>query len=109
MTPIGTEKTPFSGTFDGNNHRIENLTITKNNKEQDEQVALFAHVAEGAVIENLGVVATKIDKLKRSQRHRALKLIQETLGLPAESPVLPFSSETREGLKELWQVIDDQI
>jgi len=66
------------------------------------------HLLEEAEVPTL-VVATKIDKLKRAQRHKSLKTIHETLGLPAETQVLPFSSETREGLKELWQVIDDQI
>lgn len=55
------------------------------------------------------VVATKIDKLKRSQRHKSLKVIHETLGLQEDMLVLPFSSETREGVKELWQVIEDQL
>ena len=66
------------------------------------------HLLEEAEVPTL-VVATKIDKVKRGQRQRALRLIRETLGLETEMLVLPFSSETREGLKELWQVIDAQI
>lgn len=66
------------------------------------------HLLEEAEVPTL-VVATKIDKLKRSQRHRSLQLIRETLGLEKDMLVLPFSAETREGYKELWQVIDDQI
>lgn len=66
------------------------------------------HLLEEAEVPTL-VVATKIDKLKRSQRQRSLQLIRETLGLEKDMLVLPFSAETREGLKELWQVIDDQI
>ena len=66
------------------------------------------HLLEEAEVPTL-VVATKIDKLKRSQRQRALNLIRATLDLHEDMLIVPFSSETREGLKELWQVIDDQI
>jgi GTP-binding protein len=55
------------------------------------------------------VVATKVDKLKRSQRNKSLNLIRETLGLPDDYQVLPFSSVEREGVKDLWQVIEDQL
>jgi GTP-binding protein len=55
------------------------------------------------------VVATKVDKLKRSQRNKSFNLIRETLGLPDDYLVLPFSSVDREGVKELWQVIEDQL
>jgi GTP-binding protein len=65
------------------------------------------HILEEAEVPTL-VVATKIDKLKRSQRQRALNLIGETLELDRAS-IVPFSSVTREGLKDLWQVIDGQL
>jgi GTP-binding protein len=55
------------------------------------------------------VVATKIDKLKRSQRAGQMKLIRETLGLEQDALVLPFSGENGEGVRELWQVIDDVL
>lgn len=55
------------------------------------------------------VVATKVDKLKRSQRVRSLRLIRDTLGLDEDAMLIPFSGETREGLKELWEVIDGLI
>lgn len=54
------------------------------------------------------IVATKIDKLKRSQRQRSLNLITETLGVDKDV-VIPFSGVTREGLKDLWRVIDDLL
>ena len=66
------------------------------------------NILEEAEVPTL-VVATKIDKLKRSQRRGNLAQIQETLGLPEDIEVLPFSSVDREGVKELWQVIADQL
>jgi len=51
------------------------------------------------------LVATKSDKLKRSQVPRHLAIIRKSLGL-AEPPV-PFSSETKDGREELWRIIMD--
>lgn len=50
------------------------------------------------------VVATKMDKLKNSQRRKQLNLIKDTLELEDEI-LIPFSSETKEGLEEVWKVL----
>ncbi len=55
------------------------------------------------------LVATKIDKLKRSERKRNLARIQSALELPEEAWIIPFSTVTGEGKKELWGVIDDVL
>jgi len=49
-----------------------------------------------------GVVATKIDKLSRAERQRAMKTYEAVF----EHPVLPFSADTGEGLDDLWKLID---
>jgi GTP-binding protein len=48
------------------------------------------------------VVATKIDKLARGERIRALRELESVL----EYPALPVSAATGEGLDELWKLID---
>lgn len=45
------------------------------------------------------VIATKMDKVKNSQRFRNLKAISEQLEVPMES-IIPFSSETKEGKED---------
>lgn len=55
------------------------------------------------------IVATKIDKLNRSQRAQNLKTIYKTLELDPETLVVPFSAVTGEGVKEIWDVIENQI
>ena len=47
------------------------------------------------------IVATKIDKLTRSERARNLKTIGDTFGTAA----LPVSVASGEGLDELWRMI----
>jgi GTP-binding protein len=48
------------------------------------------------------VVATKIDKLGRAERSRAVRAFESVL----ETSVLPVSAVTGEGLDELWKLID---
>ena len=58
-----------------------------------------------SVADNAAVVATKIDKLSRRERQRAIK----TNDAVFEHPVLPVSAVTGEGLDELWKLIDQLL
>lgn len=49
------------------------------------------------------VVATKVDRLSRSAKTASLVAIRRSLG--SERTVIPVSSETGEGIPELWKVI----
>ena len=51
------------------------------------------------------VVANKVDKLKKSQIEPNLLVIRETLGLPDEAELLPFSAEKGEGKDRLIGLI----
>ncbi len=53
------------------------------------------------------VVATKLDKLKKSQIESNLTDIYNDLELNDESLLLPFSSETKVGKDELISILDD--
>lgn len=52
------------------------------------------------------VIATKADKVKRSQKNALTKQIRETLQVIEGTPVIPFSSVTKEGKDEIWEYID---
>lgn len=43
------------------------------------------------------IIATKADKIKRSQLQKQIRLIRETLELPEETDVIPFSSVSKNG------------
>lgn len=53
----------------------------------------------------LVVAANKCDKLKKTQIEPSAALIRETLGLPENVPVVPFSAEKGTGKDELWGAI----
>lgn len=52
------------------------------------------------------VIATKLDKIKRSQKDKQVKLIKETLGAKPGTIIIPYSSETKQGREEIWDLIE---
>ncbi len=52
------------------------------------------------------IIATKLDKLKRSQVQKHVKMIKEGLGLVPGTTVIPFSAETKQGREEIWELIE---
>ena len=57
----------------------------------------------------LAVIATKMDKLKRSEVKKNLDKIKTTLELTDDDYLIPFSSEKRQGIDRVWQVIDEML
>lgn len=55
------------------------------------------------------IVATKLDKIKRSQVTKQVKAIRTGLGLGKDDILIPFSSQTKQGLDTLWEVVENYI
>ena len=53
------------------------------------------------------IIATKLDKLKRSQVAKQLKAVKQGLQVQPGTIVIPFSAETKQGREEIWSVIDN--
>ncbi len=53
------------------------------------------------------VIATKLDKLKRSQVARQVKILREGLGMAKEDVLIPFSAETKQGREEIWKLMEE--
>ena len=52
------------------------------------------------------IIATKLDKIKRSQIQKQMKLIREGLSVRPGTLIIPFSAETKQGRDEIWEVIE---
>ncbi len=52
------------------------------------------------------VIATKLDKIKRSQITKQLKLIREGLQVEPDTILIPFSAETKQGREEIWELVE---
>ncbi len=53
------------------------------------------------------IIATKLDKINRSQIQKQIKLIKNKLEVKPETKIIPFSSETKQGRDEVWSLIDE--
>lgn len=53
------------------------------------------------------VIATKLDKINRSQIAKQTKLIRTALQMPKDGILIPFSAETKQGRDEIWQKIEE--
>lgn len=52
------------------------------------------------------VIATKLDKIKRSQIQKNVSIIKKTLGMDKDDLVFPFSAVTKQGRDEIWNFIE---
>ena len=54
------------------------------------------------------IIATKLDKIKRSQKDKQVKAVRQGLGLPAGTRVIPFSSLTKQGREDIWELVEKE-
>ena len=55
------------------------------------------------------IIATKLDKLKKSQVAKQLKAIRTGLGLVGGTTVIPFSAKTKQGRDEIWEYAESRL
>ena len=55
------------------------------------------------------IIATKLDKVKRSQVAKHVKMIKQGLELLPGTIVIPFSAETKQGRDEIWELIENNF
>ena len=54
------------------------------------------------------IIATKADKISRSQLQKQLAMIRKELG-GAKETIIPFSKETGQGYDEVWKVMEEYL
>lgn len=55
------------------------------------------------------IIATKLDKIKRSQVARQLKIVKEGLDLVPGTTMIPFSAATKQGRDEIWKLVEERF
>lgn len=55
------------------------------------------------------IVATKLDKIKRSQVQKNVKAIRLGLSIESGTNIFPFSAETKQGRDEIWEYMDSLV
>lgn len=52
------------------------------------------------------IIATKLDKIKRSQRQNQMRQIRSAFSMAEQNRIIPFSAQTKEGREEIYGVLD---
>jgi len=55
------------------------------------------------------IIATKLDKINRSQIQKQVKLIRTTLKVEPGTIIVPFSAQTKQGREEIYEILDGVI
>lgn len=55
------------------------------------------------------IIATKLDKINRSQTAKQVKLLRAGLGMRPDDVLIPFSAETKQGREEIWALIEGYL
>lgn len=55
------------------------------------------------------IIATKLDKLKRSQVQKHVKMVKESLNLVPGTKVIPFSSVSKQGRDDIWELVETEL
>lgn len=55
------------------------------------------------------IIATKVDKLKRSQVQKHVKMIRTGLDVVEGTPIIPYSSLTKQGRDEIWELMENYV
>ncbi len=84
--------------------RMVFLLIDIRHKPTDNDVQMYRWILSNGF--SPVIVATKLDKIKKSQLSKQLKLVKETLHVIDGVPVVPFSAVTRQGRDQIWDLIE---
>lgn len=52
------------------------------------------------------IIATKLDKIKRSQLQKQIKAIKTGLDVEPDTIIIPFSAQTKQGRDDIWNLVD---
>ena len=55
------------------------------------------------------IIATKMDKISRGAVPKHMKMIADTLKVEADTIMIPFSAETKQGREDIWELIDSLV
>ena len=55
------------------------------------------------------IIATKLDKIKRRQIQKQIKIVKQGLELMPGTVVIPFSAETKQGRDEIWELVENEF
>lgn len=55
------------------------------------------------------IIATKLDKINRSQIQKHVKMLRTGLNVKPGTPIMPYSALTKQGREEIWELMDSLL
>lgn len=55
------------------------------------------------------IIATKLDKINRSQIQKHMKMIREGLKVVKNTIIIPYSAQTKQGREEIYELLDSYL
>ena len=55
------------------------------------------------------IICTKADKISKSQVQHQVSVIRKALKAPADTKIIPFSAETKQGRDDIWALMDGMM
>lgn len=55
------------------------------------------------------IIATKLDKIKKSQIQKHIKMLRQGLNVVENTPIIPYSAITKQGGEEIWELLERYV
>ncbi len=55
------------------------------------------------------IIATKLDKIKKSQVQKHVKMLRQGLDVVENTPIIPYSAITKQGRDEIWELLERYV
>lgn len=80
------------------------LLVDIRHEPSDNDKAMYAWIVDRGL--QPAVIATKLDKINRSQISKQLAMIRRSLGMSADDILMPCSALTKQGIPEIWNLME---
>ncbi|MBR6769787.1 MAG: YihA family ribosome biogenesis GTP-binding protein [Lachnospiraceae bacterium] len=83
------------------------LLIDIRHEPSENDKTMYAWIVEQGF--NPVIIATKLDKIKRSQLQKHIQMIRTELQAKPDTIVIPYSAQTKQGREEIYQLLDQYL
>ena len=84
------------------------LIVDIRHKPSEKDCQMFSFIVSATGYEPI-VIATKLDKIKKSEVDDCISLVRETLGATEDCTIIPFSAEKKDGVKDFMSILSSIV
>lgn len=84
------------------------LIVDIRHKPSEKDCQMFSFIVSATGYEPI-VIATKLDKIKKSEIKKNVEMIRNELGATESCEIIPFSSEKRDGVKDFLKILSNIV